>query len=925
MTPERLRQIRAVFESVVELPPEERHRILAGSRQTDPALAAEVELLLAAHQRRDDFLESPIADLHLSEATENAGPDYTGSRIGSYEIIREIGRGGMGTVYEAARIDGSFRKRVAIKVIRANLLTESLQERFRRERQILAGLDHPNIAHILDGGSTEAGLPFFVMEYVAGVRIDTYCRDHRLDIDGRLDLFSRVCDAVQYAHDHLIVHCDLKPGNILVTPEGSVKLLDFGIAKILADPANTQPAARAASALILTPEYASPEQVLGQPVTTATDVYLLGVLLYELLTGVHPMHDSGGVPHELMRAVCERDPMRPSAAVMCAAAKTEAGGSQKLRQRLKGELDDIVMLALQKDPHRRYASVAQFRDDTARYRRGLPVLAEGDRLSYRAEKFLRRNLVLVSAITVVILSLTAGIWVSARETGRARQEQRIALQQRSIAEVQGRLAQGQKAAAELARDQTSAQRTVAEQKAEEAGQQRSLADMERALAERRLGDLRALVTTLLFDLHDGIRDLAGSAPARRLVLAKAQQYLESLSRESGGDLQLQRELASAYEKTGDLLHDAVGPGATDSSSLANYQKAFELRQAIVRRPKPGLPAQRDLAFSLSKVGDGKFFNGQTDLALKDYAQALGMQEAVLRLAPSDPESQKVAGYIQNRRCIVLAAAGDAVHAAEACRSSIGYLDPVALVLSHDRLVRRTLASTCAAFGNLLRHLNQVPEALTYLAKATALFEALATEQPNNVEYRRLIAYTQIYLAQALLAQDDRVGAMTTYAIAVASMHLLMSFDPSDSKAPAGLALALTRMSAEMKKLGASANAEKAGTEAIELMRAVAERPGAGAYEWNDYANALLTSEIESLRQPAKALELALRANRATRESNAMFLDTLAWAYFRSGDAPSAVRTERQALALVPAGNALGQGLRSELEQGLTQFETEIKK
>ena len=224
----------------------------------DPALVAEVELLLAAHQRRGEFLEQPIANLHSPVPARDAGADLSGSRIGAYEVSREIGRGGMGTVYEAARIDGSFRKLVAIKVIRATLLTQSLQERFRRERQILAGLDHPNIARILDGGTTQAGLPFFVMEYVAGVRIDLYCRAHRLDIDGRLDLFSRVCDAVQYAHDHLIVHCDLKPGNILVTPEGSVKLLDFGIAKILADPANTQPAAMAASALILTPEYCQP-------------------------------------------------------------------------------------------------------------------------------------------------------------------------------------------------------------------------------------------------------------------------------------------------------------------------------------------------------------------------------------------------------------------------------------------------------------------------------------------------------------------------------------------------------------------------------------------------------------------------------------------------------------------------------------------
>ena len=236
-------------------------------------------------------------------------------------------------------------------------------------------------------------------------------------------------------------------------------------------------------------------------------------------------------------------------------------------------------------------------------------------------------------------------------------------------------------------------------------------------------------------------------------------------------------------------------------------------------------------------------------------------------------------------------------------------------------MRRTLGTSCAAFGNLLRHLNRIPEALTYLAKANGLFDALAAEQPNNVEYRRLIAYTQIYVAQALLAQDDRAGAMETYSKAVASMQTLMAIDPSDSKAPAGLALTLSIMATEMKKIGDLASAEKAGSEAIELMRAVAEKPGAGPYEWNAYANTLLKSEIESMRQPAKALELALRASRATKESNATFLDTLAWAYFRNGDAASAIRTERMALGLVPAGDSLGQGLRSEIEQGLAQFET----
>ena len=915
MTPERYQHIRRVFESVVELAPADRERILTEVRQTDPSLAAEVEQLVVLHSR-DGFLDQPIANLHAPEREPD--PNLAGTRIGSYEIIQEIGRGGMGTVYEASRMDGSFRKRAAIKVIRATLLTESLVEKFRRERQILAGLDHPNIARILDGGTTPAGRPYFVMEYVSGVRIDRYCDDHRLGMDGRLDLFSRVCDAVQYAHDHLIVHCDLKPGNILITSEGGVKLLDFGIAKILADPADSGSAAfagiGAASAMILTPEYASPEQVEGKPITAATDVYLLGVLLYELLTGLHPLHGCGELPHEVMSAVCERDPKKPSAAVGASV------GMAGLQRQLNGELDNIVMLALQKDPRRRYSSVTKFRDDIARYRNGLPVAAQGDQLRYRAKKFCRRNVFTVAAAALVTVSLTAGIVVSAGQANRARREQRVANEQRVIADVQRRFAQGQEASAERARREGVVQQLRAEQKATEASEQRALADLERASAEKRLGEMRSLVTTLLFDLHDGIRDLAGSAGMRRLVLAKAQQYLEILSKESGNDLQLQRELASAYEKTGDLLHDALGPGGADDSSLKNYQKALQLRQAIAQQEKPEILAQRDLAFSMSKVGDGQFFNGQTEHALADYERALRLQTAVLQRNPSDPESQKVMGYIQNRRCIVLATAGDAIHAAEACRLSITALDPVALALVNDRLVRRTLAATCAAYGNLLRHMNRVPEALTYLAKASSLFEALAAEQPNNVEYRRLIAYTQMYVAQALFAEDDRAGAMKTFSQAAASMQMLISIDPTDSKAPAGLALTLSSMAAEMKKSGDLAAAEKASSEAIELIRAVAERPGAGPYEWNVYADILLKSEIERLREPAKALDLALRASRATQETNPTFLDTLAWAYFRTGNTAAAVRTERKALSLVPAGNALGQGLRSELEQGLAQFE-----
>ncbi len=891
--------MRQVFESLVELAPGDRDRRLMELRESDPTLAVEVEQLIALRDRAG-FLDQPITTLHAPEREPEV--DMAGARIGSYEIIRELGRGGMGTVYEASRMDGSFHKRVAIKVIRASLLTEALEEKFRRERQILASLDHPNIARILDGGTTDAGRPYFVMEYVAGVRIDRYCADHRLGIDGRLDLFSRVCDAVQYAHDHLIVHCDLKPGNILITPEGGVKLLDFGIAKILAEPSDSGPAANTASLMILTPEYASPEQVTGKPVSAATDVYLLGILLYELLTGRHPLRGSGDLPHEVMRAVCEREPLKPSAL-------------PPFERQLKGELDNItISWRFQKDPRRRYSSVTKLRDDIARYRNGLPVMAQGDQPGYRARRFLRRNLFGVAAAAVVILSLSAGIVVSAQQASRARRERQTANEQRLIADVQRRFAQDQQASAAV-------QQVRAEQKATEASEQRALADLERASAEKRLDEMRSLVTTLLFDLHDGIRDLAGSAGMRRLVLAKAQQYLEILSKESGKDVQLERELASAYEKTGDLLHDALGPGGPDDSSQKNYQKAFDLRQAIARR-EAGIPFSARSGLQLCQQSGGWriFLTARRSMLLPIIKRLCECRLLCWTAAGPTLNLKKVLGYIQNRRCIVLATAGDAIHAGEACRASIAALESAVLTLTTDRLLRRTLAASCAAYGNLLRHLNRIPEALTYLAKASTLFEALAAEQPNNVEYRRLISYTQMYVAQALFAQDDRAGAMRTFSKAAQSMQMLISIDPSDSKAPAGLALTLSSMAGEMKKSGDLPAAEKASSEAIELMRAIAERPGAGPYEWNVYADILLKSEIEHLREPAKALELALRASRATQETNPTFLDTLAWAYFRTGDTAAAVRTERKALNLVPAGNALGQGLRSELEQGLAQFQ-----
>jgi serine/threonine-protein kinase len=357
-------------------------------------------------------------------------------RIGPYRLISELGRGGMGTVWLAARADEHFEKRVALKVVRGSDSQEVFRF-FRRERQILAGLEHPNIARLLDGGTTEEGLPYFVMEHVEGVPIDRYCDEHKLSVSDRLRLFEGVCSAVQHAHRSLVVHRDLKPGNILVTEEGVPKLLDFGIAKLL-DP-GVAGGVSAETIVALTPDYASPEQVRGRAITTATDVYSLGVILYELLTGQRPYRVKSNEHVEVLKAVCESDPARPSTAVGRTGERLKPDGTkviitpeetgrlrhdtpQRLRRRLKGDLDAIVLTALQKDPIQRYASVEALARDIRRYLRGQPILARKTSTVHRLRKLAGRHKLGVAAGAAILGLLVALAVTSTVQAARIRKE-----------------------------------------------------------------------------------------------------------------------------------------------------------------------------------------------------------------------------------------------------------------------------------------------------------------------------------------------------------------------------------------------------------------------------------------------------------------------------------------------------------------------
>jgi len=388
-------RVDSVFDAAVDLPQSEQAAFVDHACGDDHELRAEVLELLRVYHHADSFLEAPVAQFgapFLDAAAAIGGP--IPEQVGPFRVVREIGRGGMGRVFLGERVDGQFEQHVAIKLIQHS--APGIVRRFIEERRMLARLQHPGIAGLVDGGITSAGVPYLVMELVEGEPIDRYCESRQLPLDRRLELVAAVCDAVTYAHRHLIIHRDLKPSNILVTPDGHVKLLDFGIAKLL-DPEQADEDTARTDLQALTPEFAAPEQILGTPISTATDVYSLGVLLYRLLTGERPYDVRGKTPAEVERIVCVDMPPRPSDRVPAA-----------LRRRIRGDLDLIIMTALQKTEQRRYQSPAALAEDLRRFQRGRAILARPDSASYRFRKFAGRHRAGVALATLVLFGLTAG-------------------------------------------------------------------------------------------------------------------------------------------------------------------------------------------------------------------------------------------------------------------------------------------------------------------------------------------------------------------------------------------------------------------------------------------------------------------------------------------------------------------------------------
>ncbi|HLM59665.1 MAG TPA: serine/threonine-protein kinase, partial [Pyrinomonadaceae bacterium] len=425
-------KVKKVLHESLILPPAKRNEFLKKSAVA-PEVIREVESLLTIEAEAKDFMSVSASGYgkDFFDGKEHSSNALVGQRLGVYEIVRESGQGGMGAVYLGKRTDGNFEKKVAIKMLRRELNTEKIRRNFTREKEILATLSHPNIASLIDAGTTGDGVPYLVMEYVEGEPIDAFCRDNELTLNERLKLFNRVCDAVSFAHRNLIVHRDLKPSNILVTKDGKPKLLDFGISKLL--DAQTEDGQTITNLGAMTLQYASPEQIRGETVTTATDVYSLGVILFKILTGNFPYNFKNKINGNLLKEITETEPTLPSETIL---ANKDDEVKTISSFELKGDLDNIILKSLCKEPERRYQTVEQFSSDIWRFVDGLPVQARPNTFTYRANKFYNRNRVSVLAGILILISLFAGIAAAVSQANAAKAQAQNAADAQRQAEVE---------------------------------------------------------------------------------------------------------------------------------------------------------------------------------------------------------------------------------------------------------------------------------------------------------------------------------------------------------------------------------------------------------------------------------------------------------------------------------------------------------
>jgi non-specific serine/threonine protein kinase/serine/threonine-protein kinase len=846
MNPERHQLLTDLLDEALKRQAAERAAFLDQACAGDAALRSEVESLIVSFEQSPEFIEAPafaampeaLTALRDEQPMENR-------RIGHYRIVREIGHGGMGVVYLAERVD-EYREQVALKIIRRGMDTDFVVRRFRHERQILASLNHPNIARLLDGGTTDDGLPYFVMEFIEGEPVDEYCDHQKLSVVERLKLFRTICGAVHYAHQNLVIHRDLKPGNILITADGTVKLLDFGIAKIF-NPEISQTVDKTATQMrLMTPEYASPEQVRGEQVTTASDVYSLGVILYELLAGHRPYRLTSILPSDIERVICEQEPTRPSTAISRVEERLTADGDsvrvtpeeisraresqpEKLQRRLRGDLDNIVLMALRKEPLRRYASVNGLSEDIRRHLEGQPVIARGDTFGYRAGKFIQRHKAGVGAAVLIVLSLIAGLIATIWQARRAQQQQ--------------------------------------------------------ARAERRFNDVRKLANSYLFEFHDAIAELQGTTQVRALVVKRALEYLDSLAQEASDDRSLQQELAAAYLKVGDVQgrpgHASLGD---KEGALASYRKALAIYESLAAAGANDETLRQERSVSYLRVGDA-LQSSDSMAALQSYRKGLASARPADRLG--------VANFHQ-RIGEMQIATGDLTGATESQRQAMTLYEAVAAAQPEDKKAQRSLFINFIKAGNLLFEAGEKKGALPLYQKAVPIARSLALADPLNARAQRELAACLDKVGNALAPTGDRSGALAQYNEAFAIRQKVAAADPKNAELRRDLSISHDKLG---EISAASDNIAAALAHYREALRIDSAQPGRDTQNMLDRANSL--EKIGSLLFKTGEFTAALdhqQKSRALREEVVNNLDRenvqarrdLASSYIRLGELSAAM-------------------------------------
>jgi non-specific serine/threonine protein kinase/serine/threonine-protein kinase len=714
-------RVSELFEQAIERPADARDQWVRAAC-TDAAVVAEVLGLLRAYEAEPGFLESPVDASVAARAIEQGAAGTTAARhIGPYRIVREIGRGGMGVVYEAE--DTRFERRVALKLLPVAWSASSLAERFQFERRVLASLTHANIARLLDGGTSDEGVPFFVMELVDGERIDAWCARQSLDTRARVRLLVAVCEAVAHAHQHLVVHRDLKPANILISADGQPKLLDFGIATLVSEDSGASAGLTSTGQGSFTPEYASPEQVRGEAVTTATDVYSLGVLAYRLLSGHPPysLHLSRGLsPVAAARIICEEEPSAPSRVADAAAAKM-----------LHGDLDTIILKALSKEPQDRYPSVFGLASDLLAWLDGRAVSAMPATLRYRLRKFSARHRSALAAAAAIVLTLFGGAATTAWQARLARQE--------------------------------------------------------RDKAENRFREVREFSRSLLFEIHDSLRTLPGATEPRRLLLARAVQFLDRLASDASNDDPLKLELAEGYRRLGQVQGSALSQNLGDVAGAAtSFEKAVTLAEDVLARRPTWLDAVNVATGAYDDLASTLLGRGQVDDAERAYERHRALVEQMERRYPTDPAGRASIAASYVNLGLFRATRRDLAGARSLYEQAIAIFDTLpAERLAQDDVVR-SHAFALKRLGAILLAEGRIDEGEQRYRQALTLDEAMVARHPDDARYRYDMTFSLSDLGFAANKRGDTAAAVALWTRALDIRQAALAADPKDARAMAGV-------------------------------------------------------------------------------------------------------------------------------------------